>query len=100
MVQRYLYALHIFNDGFIAALLLFLPFIAKDLGLNLTQAGFLGTLVNSLTIFLAIPAGYIATKIGGFKTLIFACFLYGLGYVGVGLSHAYVWLFPMFLLAG
>jgi MFS transporter, FSR family, fosmidomycin resistance protein len=100
MIRRYLHALHIFNDGFLASIVLFLPFIAKDLGLNLTQAGFLGTLVNSLAIILALPAGYLAAKFGGFKVLIGAAFLYALGFIGIGFSTTYYWLFPMFLLAG
>lgn len=73
--------LHIFNDGYESSFLLLLPFIAKDIHINLTQVGFLGTIFNSLSIHLAIPAGYIAKKIGGMKTLIFALFIYALGYV-------------------
>lgn len=96
----YLYILHIFNDCYHASLLLLLPFIAQDLGLNLTQAGLLGTLANSLSIVFAIPAGHIAAKIGGYKALVLALFLYSLGFIGTGASQSYFALFPMFLLAG
>lgn len=96
----YLYLLHALNDGYQASLLLFLPFIAHDLHLNLTQAGFLGTLVNSLSIVLAFPAGVIASKFGGMRTLIIALFLYGFGFLGTGFSSQYFMLFPMFILAG
>lgn len=61
--------LHIFNDGFQASFVLLLPFIAKDQSLNLTKVGLLGTILNVSGIILAIPAGNIAAKIGGFKTL-------------------------------
>lgn len=96
----HLNTLHIFNDGFLASILLFLPFIAAGLGLTLTEVGILGTIVNSLAIVLSVPAGYLAIKIGGFKSLVIAVFLYGLAFVGVGFSQTYFWLFPMFFLAG
>jgi FSR family fosmidomycin resistance protein-like MFS transporter len=95
-----LYLLHAINDGYQASLLLFLPFIAHDLQLNLTQAGLLGTVVNSLSIVLAFPSGYIAAKFGGMRTLIIALFLYGLGFLGSGFSTGYLSLFPMFIIAG
>lgn len=95
-----LYILHVLNDGFNASLLLLLPFIAMDLQLNLTQVGLLGTIANSLGILFAIPAGYIATRVGGLRTLSIALLLYALGYLGTGLSVNYLALFPMFILAG
>ncbi|MBA3723937.1 MAG: MFS transporter [Candidatus Levybacteria bacterium] len=94
-----LYILHILNDGFNASLILLLPFIAMDLQLNLTQVGLLGTLINALGIFIALPAGYIATKFGGLKTLLFALVLYGLAFLGTGFSQNFVSLFPLFILA-
>lgn len=95
-----LYLLHFLSDGFEASFILLLPFIAKDLHVSLTQVGFLGTLTNSLGVILALPAGYIATKIGGIKTLIIALFVYGLAYLGTGLSPTYGWLLLMFILGG
>lgn len=95
-----LYLLHILNDGSFASLILLLPFIAKDLSLTLTQVGFLGTLLNLLSIFLAFPAAVIGAKLGGIKTLVVALCLYGIGYVGTGFATSFVWLLPMFLLAG
>jgi MFS family permease len=92
--------LHIFNDGFEASLLLLLPFIAKDLHINLTQVGALGTLVNAFGVILALPAGYIATKIGGLKTLIIALFVYGLGFLFSGISANYLLLLFTFSIAG
>ncbi len=92
--------LHILNDGFYASMLLFLPFFVADLGINLTQAGLLGTIMHSLGIVCALPAGYLALRIGGMKVLILSVFLYGLGYIGTGFAPSYLWLFPMFILAG
>lgn len=95
-----LYTLHIFNDGYEASFLLLLPFIAKDIHLNLTQVGFLGTLFNSLSILLALPAGYIATKVGGMRTLTIALFIDALGYLATGIAPNYFVLLLTFILAG
>lgn len=92
--------LHILNDGFKASLLLFLPFIARDLNISLTKVGFLGTAVNSLEIFLAIPAGVIAAYIGGFQFLIITMLFYGLGYLLLSLSSIYAVVILAFILAG
>lgn len=92
--------LHILNDGFQASFILLLPFIAKDQGLNLTKVGLLGTILNISGILLAIPAGYIAAKIGGLKTLIIALFMYGAALFGAGSLGHYGLLIIMFSLAG
>lgn len=92
--------LHILNDGFKASLLLFLPFIAKDLSINLTKVGLLGTAMNSLEIFLAIPAGIIATKIGGFRLLILLMIFYAVGYFLASISSLYFTVVIAFVLAG
>lgn len=73
--------LHIINDGFHASLFLLLPFIVKELGLNLFQAGLVGSVGGVMEIVMAIPAGVIAYKIGGFKLLKIALFIYALGFV-------------------
>lgn len=98
--SRPLYILHILNDGFYTSLLLFLPFLAQDFHINLTQAGLLGTIMNSLGMLCALPAGFLATRFGGMKILLWSAILYGLGYVGSGLAPSYLWLFPMFIIAG
>jgi len=92
--------LHIFNDGFQASFVLLLPFIAKDQSLSLTKVGLLGTILNVSGIILAIPAGYIAAKIGGLKTLIIAVFIYALALLGAGSLGHYGLLIITFSLAG
>ena len=92
--------LHIFNDGFEAGIVLLLPFVVRDLHINLTQVGILGSLIDVFGIVLAFPAAYIATKIGGLRTLILAIFVYGLGFVGTGFSTNYILLVCMFSLVG
>jgi MFS transporter, FSR family, fosmidomycin resistance protein len=92
--------LHVFNDGYTASFLLLLPFIAKDIHLNLTEVGFLGTLFNSMSIILALPAGYIALKIGGMKTLMLGLLIYAIGFLVTGFAPNYWLLFFTFLIGG
>ena len=86
----YLSILHFFNDGFSAALLLFLPFIAKDLHLSLFQVGSLSSSLSVMAVVLALPSAFLAKKFGGFKMLILAVLIYGLGYLAIIGSAGYV----------
>src|SRR6266480_8091118 len=88
--------LHIFNDGYEASFLLLLPFIAKDLHINLAQVGILGTINNALSIIIAFPAGVLAAKYGGLKTLIVGLFVYSIGYLLTGFSPSFFLLFGTF----
>ncbi len=92
--------LHFLNDSFEASFILLIPFFAKDLGINLTQVGLLGSVLNSLGIVLGLPAGYIATRVGGFKTLLIASVIYGLAFLGTGLSSSYFPILVTFILGG
>ena len=96
----HLNVLHILNDGFAASLILLLPFIAQSQGLNLTQVGFLGTILNVAGIVLAFPAAYLATRFGGLKVLVAAAFLYGLAFLATGISGAFLTLLLLFSIAG
>lgn len=93
-------SLHIMNDGFKASILLFLPFIAKDLGISLTKVGFLGSAMNMLEIFLAIPAAYLASRVGGFRLLIITMLFYAIGFWLLSVSQMYSLIIIAFLLAG
>jgi MFS family permease len=92
--------LHILNDGFQASFILLLPFIAKSQHLDLTQVGLLGTILSISSIALALPAGYIAARIGGLKTLVLALFIYGAALLGAGSFGHYGLLIVMFSLGG
>jgi MFS transporter, FSR family, fosmidomycin resistance protein len=92
--------LHVLNDGFLVSLPLLLPFISKGLGINLAEVGILGTFLNVLGIFLALPAGYIAHKIGGLKVLVIAVLLYSIGFFGTALSTSLYMLALFFFIAG
>jgi MFS family permease len=92
--------LHIMNDGFQASFVLLLPFIASDQSLSLTEVGLLGTILNVSGVLLALPAGYIAAKIGGLKTLVIALFIYGVALLGTGSLGVYGLLIMTFTMAG
>ena len=95
-----LYLLHIANDGYRTSLLLLLPFVAQSFQINLTQVGLLGTTMNALEAALAIPAGMIALRIGGMKTLFIALISYSIGYVLMSLApHVFI-VFVAFIFAG
>jgi MFS family permease len=51
-------------------------------------------------IALALPAGYIAIKIGGLRALVGALIIYGLGFLGTGMLSQYHWLVALFLFSG
>lgn len=92
--------LHILNDGFSASYALLLPFIAASQHLSLTQVGSLGTVLNVASIGLAVPAGYIATKLGGLKTLVIGLGIYGAALLGAGVLGHYYLLLVMFAIGG
>lgn len=92
--------LHIFNDGFQASMLLLLPFIAKDLHASYAQSGLLGAAMNTLQVFLALPAGYVAVRFGGLRVLIIGALLSALGFIGVAFGPTLAILVLLFFLAG
>ena len=49
--------LHFFNDGYLAAMPLLLPYASEEFGLSLGIVGFLGSLLSFSGIILALPAG-------------------------------------------
>lgn len=95
-----IYLLHILNDGFQASILLLLPFIAKDLQISLSSVGILGGALNVLQVVLALPAGILAHKYGGYKMLLVSLFLYSLGFIGVAISPVYYLLLMSFVISG
>jgi len=92
--------LHIFNDGFIVSLPLLLPFIKNELNFNLTQVGLLGSVLNLLGVFLAIPAGIIASKYGGLKSLTWAVVFYSAGFAITSISPNFWFIALAFIIAG
>lgn len=87
-----IFTLHFFNDGFLASIILLLPFIAKDLNLSLTQIGFLSSIFSLSGILLSLPVGYLGSRFGAIKILVFTIIFYGLGFLFTSLSHSYFFL--------
>ena len=61
--------LHLFNDGYLAAMPLILPFASEEFALSLGVVGLLGSLLSFSGIILAIPAGVTASKFGALRLL-------------------------------
>ena len=61
--------LHLFNDGYLAAMPLILPFAAAEFSIPLSVVGLLGSLLSFSGIILALPAGMAATRFGAIRIL-------------------------------
>ena len=73
--------LHLFNDGYLAAMPLILPFASEEFALSLGVVGLLGSLLSFSGIILAIPAGVTASKFGALRLLSIGVLFYSLGFL-------------------
>ncbi len=96
----YLNILHIFNDGYQASYLLLLPFIAKDLNINLTQVGTLGSVMYLFDVILSLPSAYISSRFGGFKTLLLSLSFFTTAFLLTTFTPSYAFLLITFTIAG
>ncbi|MFA6016614.1 MAG: MFS transporter [Patescibacteria group bacterium] len=92
-----IFALHFLNDGFLASIILLLPFIKQSLHLSLTQIGLLTSILSLSGIILSLPVGYVSHS--AIKILTFAILFYSIGFIAVGLSVSYFYLILSFLIA-
>lgn len=97
---QYTTLMYLTNSGFSAGLILFLPFLTKELHLSLTQAGLLGGIGYLSKILLSFPIIVVAGKLGGYRTLVWATVCYMIGFFITGFSNAYLLLILSFLVAG
>lgn len=75
--------------------------MAKDLHLNFTQVGFLGSSQGALAFILAIPAGFISTRIGGYRLILLSLLVYSLGILGISFAHnIFILIITFYLTAG
>lgn len=81
-----LFFLHFLNDGVRTSIVALLPFVAKDLHLNFTHVGFLGSSQGALAFILALPAGFISARVGSYRLILFSLLAYSLGILGISLS--------------
>ncbi len=94
-----LFFLHFLNDGVRTAFVSLLPFIAKDFHLSFTHVGFLGSSQGIVVSIFALPAGILASRIGGFKILLLSLLIYSIGAIGIGLAPNSIALMIIFYLA-
>lgn len=90
-------ALHMVNDGYVACLPLFLPFITQDINITLSQAGFLGGILHFSGVVLAFPAAFLGTYLGSFHTLGYAALFIFASYILMFMAKSYVWVLLAFL---
>lgn len=95
----FLFLLHLLNDGVRTGLVSLLPFVARDFNLNYTVVGFLGSSQGVLAAILAIPAGFLSSRIGGLKLLLFSQLIYSIGALAIGLTPNTILLIPFFYFA-
>ena len=93
-----IFVLHFFNDGFLASIILLLPFIAKDLSLNLTQVGILSSIFSLSGILISLPVGQLSSRLGAMKILLYTVVFYGLGFLFTSLSNSYLFLIFSFVI--
>ncbi len=91
--------LHFFNDGYLAAMPLILPFASEEFALSLGVVGLLGSLLSFSGIILAIPAGVTASKFGALRLLSMAVLFYSLGFLILGLSSGVITVVLAFIIA-
>lgn len=90
-------ALHMVNDGYVACLPLFLPFIQEDISITLSQAGFLGGILHFSGVVLAFPAAFLGTYLGSFHTLGYAAIFVFISYILMFMAKSYAWVLIAFL---
>ncbi len=88
------------RDGYYLAVFLLLPFIQKDIHLNLFQVGTFQTVVNLFVIIIALPTVTLLIKYGEIKLLFVSLLLYALGFLGFYFSHSYINLLLVFSIMG
>ena len=76
--------LHLFNDGYLAAMPLVLPFAAEEFSIPFSMIGLLGSLLGFSGIILALPAGAAAARFGAVRLLSFAVLCYSIGFLLLG----------------
>lgn len=91
--------LHLFNDGYLAAMSLILPFASEEFALSLGVVGLLGSLLSFSGIILAIPAGVTASKFGALRLLSMGVLVYSLGFLILGLSSGVITVVLAFIIA-
>ncbi len=91
--------MHLFNDGYLAALPLLLPFITADIHIPMFLVGFLSSVLSFSGMLLAIPAGTLAAKRGAMHLLCFAVLLYAFAFIILAAAKNYMLVVLAFIIA-
>ena len=90
--------LHLFNDGYLAAMPLILPFASDEFSLSLKVVGILGSLLSFSGVIFALPAGIAAARLGSLRILSTAVLCYSTGFIILGFSTGLFTVFLSFVL--
>lgn len=80
-------AMIFFDVAFFAAIAPLLPEYVDDLGLSKAQAGILSASYAAGTLLASLPAGYVASRVGPRRTVIFGLFTLGFSSVVFGFAE-------------
>jgi MFS family permease len=80
-------AMIFFDVAFFAAIAPLLPGYVDELGLTKAQAGFLSASYAAGTLLAALPAGYVASRVGPRRCVICGLLLLGLSSLAFGFAH-------------
>lgn len=80
-------AMIFFDVAFFAAIAPLLPEYVDDLGLSKAQAGILSASYAAGTLLASLPAGYVASRVGPRRTVIFGLLLLGVSSVVFGFAN-------------
>ena len=94
------YIFEFLRDGLYVGLFLLVPFIVKELHLNLFQAGILQSGINLLLVGLAIPLTYLLIRFGEFSLLLLSLLLYSACFFAISFAYSYTYIFIFFLIIG
>ncbi len=90
--------LHLFNDGYYAAMPLILPFAAEEIELSLSLVGLLGSILSFSGVILALPAAAFSSVFGTLRTLSAAVLMYALGFLLLSVSPDVFFIIAAFIL--
>ncbi len=96
---RGLNILHFLNDGVRSTFVAMLPFIATGLSLKLSNVGFLGSAQPLFACILALPAGFLASKLQGFRFLALLLLIYSAGAFAASISPNLLFMTLAFFMA-
>lgn len=91
---------HFFQDGFIYAIFVLLPYISSEFELSLSQAGMLKSSLSGVSSIFQIPVVFIAEKVGEATCLIAGFGWLSAGFMVMASSPSFIFLLFIIVLTG